>query len=292
MTAVVERTTWAYRPGAPLVAELRAWASLGGGRRCETWLAWSPARWCPVVVKLPRPDLVGDVSTRADLLHEAEMMAALSHPGVQRFYEADPDADLPYLISEYVEGPSLSDSLARYGPLPGDEVVLLGLQIAAALRYLHGAGVVHLDLKPGNVCLRDGRPVVIDFGIARRPGERRRHGAPTGSPPYMAPEQCRDEPASPATDLFALGAVLFEAATGEHAFHPRRAADGWSYPQLTGAPADRLPGPLGELVERLLDPDPARRPADAAAVLRSLTEALPAGVEPPWPEWVDSGNSQ
>jgi serine/threonine protein kinase len=269
--------------------EYQAWAPLGGGRRCQTWLAWSPERWCPVVVKSPRPGLAADPDTRTDLAREAAMVGALAHPGVQRLYAAELADEVPYLVFEYVEGPTLDSSIAADGPLPADEAVLLGLQVTAVLRYLHGTGVVHLDLKPSNVCLRDGRPVLIDFGIARASGQRRAKGAPKGSPPYMAPEQCRDEPATPATDLFALGAVLYEAVTGEHAFRPRRDADGWSYPQLTGSVGD-LPGPLGGLVGWLLEADPAQRPADATTVLRELAGALPAGTEGAWPDWVDLSN--
>jgi serine/threonine protein kinase len=285
MTTAV-KTTWGYAPGDPIVAGLRAWAALGGGRRCETWLAWSTVRWMPVVVKVPRPELVDDAETRADLTQEVAMTAGLAHPGVQRLYAANLDADLPYLMSEYVEGPTLAASLAQDGPLETEEAVLLGMQLAGALRYLHGRDVVHLDLKPSNVCLRDGRPVVIDFGIARRAGERRRSGAPRGSAPFMAPEQCRDEPAGPATDLFALGALLFEAATGEHAFHPRRLGSEWLYPQLAGVLPRPLPGELGDLVRRLLHPEPARRPVDATAVLRALAAALPPGAQPLWPDWL------
>jgi serine/threonine protein kinase len=205
---------------------------------------------------------------------------------VQRLYAANLDADLPYLMSEYVEGPTLDTSVAQDGPLEPAEAVLLGMQLAGALRYLHGRDVVHLDLKPSNVCLRDGRPVLIDFGVARRVGASRRTGAPRGSAPFMAPEQCREEPATPAADLFALGAVLFEAVTGEHAFHPRRLGAEWLYPQLAGVLPRPLPGELGDLVGRLLQPSPDRRPGDASAVLRALSGALPPGAEPLWPDWL------
>jgi len=161
--SVVEltRTGWGFAPGDTIVSGLRAWACLGGGRRCESWLAWSMAWWMPVVLKLPRPGLVDDPETRADLAHEAGVTAGLAHPGVQRRYHAVLDAAVPYLLSEYVEGPTLDVSLDQDGPLEPAEVALLGMQLAGALRYLHGRGVVHLDLKPSNVCLRAGRPVVI-----------------------------------------------------------------------------------------------------------------------------------
>jgi len=284
------RTGWGYAPGDVVGPGLRAWARLGGGRRCETWLVWSTAWWMPVVMKVARRELVEDPLTRADLAHEAQVTAGLAHPGVQRLYAAAVHADPPHLLFEYVEGPTLETSLTEAGPLEPVEVLLLGMQLAGTLRYLHGRGVVHLDVKPSNVCLRDGRPVLIDFGIARPAGTLRRSGAPRGSTPFMAPEQCRDAVAVPASDLFALGTLLFEAATGEHAFHPRRDGDGWWYPQLDGAGPGRLPGPLGDVVAALLDPEPSRRPADATAVLRSLAAALPPGVPGLWPDWLDSAD--
>jgi serine/threonine protein kinase len=106
----------------------------------------------------------------------------------------------------------------------------------------------------------------------------------------MAPEQCRDEAATPATDLFALGALLFEAATGEHAFHPRRLGTEWLYPQLAGVAPRRLPDALGAVIGQLLDPEPARRPVSATEVLWALAQALPRGAVRLWPEWLNSGN--
>src|SRR5690242_14539388 len=99
--AEVTRTGWGYAPGDPAGPGLRAWARLGGGRRTETWLAWSSSWWMPVVMKLPRPDLVADPLARADLANEARAAAGLAHPGVQRLYAAV-DADPPYLLFEYV----------------------------------------------------------------------------------------------------------------------------------------------------------------------------------------------
>jgi hypothetical protein len=103
----------------------------------------------------------------------------------------------------------------------------------------------------------------------------------------MAPEQCRDEPAAAVADLFALGATLFEALTGERAFHARRLGAEWLYPQLTGVLPRALPGALGALVTRLLRPEPGNRPAGAAAVLRELDGAMPVGTAPLWPDWLE-----
>jgi serine/threonine protein kinase len=209
--------SWAA--GQELAPGLLAWVLLGDGRRCETWLAWDLGRCCPVAVKLPRP---GPGATRAvtALAQEAQVGGATAHPGIRRLLEARLDQSLPHLVFEYVEGPTLDDALADDGPFHPVDVLLTGMQLAAALGHLHGRGLAHLDLKPGNVVLRDGRPVLIDLGLARPVGEPPAGGHRHGSPPWMAPEQVRRHPASPGMDLFALGAVLYELATGTQAFEP------------------------------------------------------------------------
>src|SRR5215211_2407720 len=245
--------SWSWSPGDELAAGLLAWALLGDGRRCETWLAWDLGRWCPVAVKLPQ------------------------------------------LVFEYVEGPTLDDALADDGPFHPIDVLLTGMQLAAALGHLHDRGLAHLDVKPGNVVLRDGRPVLIDLGLARPVGEAPAGGHRRGSPPWMAPEQVRSRPASPGMDLFALGAVLFELATGTQAFDPADTGPpARRWPQLAGpAPRARsrspeVPAALDRAVAALLAPDPADRPATAAQALGLLAEAMPADVaeeDRPWPTW-------
>jgi serine/threonine protein kinase len=284
--------SWNWPPGHELAPGLLAWALLGDGRRCETWLAWDVGRWCPVAVKLPRPG--GTTRAVAALAQEATVAAATAHPGIRRLLSSRLDRPLPHLVFEYVEGPTLDDALATDGPFHPIDVLLTGMQLAAALGHLHDRGLAHLDVKPVNVVLRDGRPVLIDLGLARplgqAPGRHRR-----GSPPWMAPEQVRREPASPAMDLFALGAVLFELATGTQAFDP---ADGGPperrWPQLAASapPASsrnpEVPDALDRAVAALLAPDPADRPASAAQVLALLARALPADAAEEdrlWPDW-------
>lgn len=210
--------SWDWPPGHELAPGLLAWALLGDGRRCETWLAWDLGRWCPVAVKLPRPGQ--GARALAGLAQEAAVAGSTAHPGIRRLLEARLDSPVPHLVFEYVEGPTLDDALADDGPFHPVDVLLTGMQLAAALGHLHGRGLAHLDVKPGNVVLRDGRPVLIDLGLARPVGEAPAGGHRRGSPPWMAPEQVRRRPVSPGMDLFALGAVLYQLATGTQAFDP------------------------------------------------------------------------
>jgi serine/threonine protein kinase len=243
--------SWSWPPGHELAPGLLAWALLGDGRRCETWLAWDLGRWCPVAVKLPRPDQ--PARAVAALAQEAQVAGSTAHPGIRRLLEARLDRPLPHLVFEYVEGPTLDDALATDGPFHPTDVLLAGMQLAAG----------------------------------RRP--------PARLAPWMAPEQVHRRPASQAMDLFALGAVLYELATGSPAFEvadqgpPER-----RWPQLAGpppAPSSRnpeVPAALDAAVAALLAPDPAHRPASAAQVLALLEAALPADAAEEdrlWPSW-------
>jgi len=285
---------WSFGEGDEVAPGLRAIAPLGDGSRCETWLAWDVARWGAVAVKLPRPGEDAGGAAAAALTREHRAAARVAHPGVRRLLDARLDAAPPHLVFEYLEGPTLAHVLDEDGPLDPIDVALVGTQLAAALAYLHDAlGIAHLDVKPGNAVLRDGRAVLIDLGIARPVGEPPPDGRLRGSPAYMAPEQLRRAPAAPAADLFALGLVLYELVTGVAPYDDEDAEPGRE-PQLLGRP-DRRPGDLApgvppgldEAIWRLLDPDPSRRPT-AREALADLAAALPDGLDPedrPWPVW-------
>jgi eukaryotic-like serine/threonine-protein kinase len=285
--------SWDWPPGHELAPGLLAWALLGDGRRCETWLAWDLGRCCPVAVKLPRPGQ--GARAVGGLVREAQVAASTAHPGVRRMLDARLDQPLPHLVFDYVEGPTLDDALADDGPFHQVDVLLVGMQLAAALGHLHGRGLAHLDVKPGNVVLRDGRPVLIDLGLARPVGEAPPGGHRRGSPPWMAPEQVRRRPASPAMDLFALGAVLYELATGTPAFEPLdHGPPERRWPQLAGPPPPvssrnpEVPAATDRAVAALLAPDPADRPATTGQVLALLAAAMPADAAEEdrlWPTW-------
>lgn len=276
-----------YRTGDAIGPGLFAWEQLGDGRRFESWLAWSVPHWSQVVVKLPRQEFRADAGTARHLGREARLLRRLSHPAIQVLLEDAHRGPVPHLVLEYVEGPTLAMLIDESGPQNPADVVRIGIQLASCLHFVHGAGVVHLDLKPGNVALRNGQAVLLDFDIARLAGRPAPAGRAHGTRAYMAPEQCQRAVTDCRMDLFALGTVLYELATGEAAFVAGR--DGREFPQLLERPARAralrpgLPPEVDAVIHALLERDPDRRPPTAMEALRLLSEALPAGEERPWP---------
>jgi serine/threonine protein kinase len=262
-------------PGEPLLPGFLAHAKLGGGARCESWLCWSGHHSCFVTVKMARPNHAGRPMTRAAIAREATTLRALQHPAFPRFLGAAPDDAVPHLVSEFIEGPTLAAALQEDGPFDRDDVVSVGIQMAAALHYLHAvAGIVHLDVKPSNVVLRDGRPVLLDFGTARAIGAPAPAGPARGTPGYMSPEQRRRRPATPAMDVYALGVVLGELLHGEPAPKRRRA---W-------APS-RPRRPLASTLALLAHDDPERRPRSARAVIGLLDRHIESDDDRPVPRY-------
>lgn len=256
----VEESVRDLPAGAELLPGLSAWALLGGGTHCESWLAWSVDLWAPVVVKLPRPDEAADADVWEDLLLEARAHALVSHPGFQRLWRAELEATVPHLVLEYVEGPSL-DTVRAGGELTVPDVVLLGLQLASSLRHLHRRGLAHLDVKPSNAVLREGRPVLIDLGIVTPTGRSYRPQEAPGTPAYMAPELVRHGDVSAACDVYSLGVSLREL--------------------LEGAPPDAA---LDQLLERMTSAEAERRPDDDT-VLAELHALLTSSGSTLWPSW-------
>lgn len=200
------------------------------------------------------------------LVREAELAARLSHPSIVTLLDAGRSEHGPYLVTELLRGATLADRLAR-GRIPPREGVRIGLQIAQAAAHAHTHGVVHRDLKPGNIFLcEDGKTKVLDFGLAHAFGQRKAAG---GTPGYMAPEQWRDAPEDERTDVFGLGVILFRMLADELPFPgdegarvlPTRPAFAL---EIADAPA------LGALVTRMLENDPVERPRDAVEVLSAL----------------------
>jgi serine/threonine protein kinase len=250
-------------PGTTLLPGLLAWQLLGGGNHCETWLAWSVDLWAPVSVKLPRPTEVRDADVWQDLMVEAHAHSLVEHPGFQRLWKAELQDPVPHLVLEYVEGPSLA-TLLDQRLLTVPDVVLLGMQLAASLRYLHRQGLAHLDVKPSNIVVREGRAVLLDLGIVTPMDRVFPDGDAPGTPPYMAPELVDRGQVSPAADVFALGTTLRELL------------------------ADHTPtAGMHDLLMRMTSTAPHRRPDDDA-LLQLLQAELESDSGGLWPEWATS----
>lgn len=239
----------------------------------------APGAAFPAVMKVPRLGPGEPATSVISFEVEQTVLAALSGPHVPRFVASGELERRPYLVMEEIVGPSLKDWVPR-APLPPGEVARLGGAVATALHSLHRQDAIHLDLKPANVLFRDtGEAVLIDLGLAhhaRYPDllaeELRR---PIGSAPYISPEQVVGERGDPRSDLFALGVILYQLATGRLPFGSPTSEAGlrrrlWRDPPPPRAVAPAVPEWLQEIVLRCLEPDAARRPATAAQVAFDL----------------------
>ena len=174
-----------------------------------------------VAVKIMHADLGDDADFVRRFEAEARRAASVSHPNLVAIYDVGTEEGAPYIVMELVEGGDLAALLRRGRPLEPRQAAQIAVEVAAALEAAHDAGLVHRDVKPGNILMgSDGRPRVADFGIARATGEESltRTGAMLGSVEYFSPEQARGERATPASDVYGLGVVLYELLTGSRPF--------------------------------------------------------------------------
>ncbi|NES31316.1 protein kinase [Micromonospora terminaliae] len=264
---------------------------IGLGGMSEVWRADDEVLHRPVAVKALATQLAADPQLRATIQREARAAARLTHPHVTQVYDYGeatlPDASVvPYLVMELVEGQTLADRLSR-GPLAWPEAVRLAGQVAAALAAAHRIGVVHRDIKPGNVMLTETGAKVLDFGIATLAGPRHPLAGQTGellmgTPAYFAPERMTPGPANPASDVYALGALLYRTLTGRAPLPVQTWDDVLDVqarrPPVPPLRVPGLPADVADLTLACLAVDPARRPT-AAQLATRLGAGQPA--DPP-----------
>jgi hypothetical protein len=271
---------------------------IGEGGMGVVYLA-TDAEQRPVAVKVLRPAVAGDPDARRRLAREVETMRRVRSPFVAEVIDADVTCDPPYIVTRYVRGRTLDQVVSTRGPLRGDDLAKLARGVASGLAAVHAAGVVHRDLKPGNIMLCDGEPVVIDFGIAHSPDSTRitQTGMFMGTPGYLAPEVIEGKQSGPASDVHSWGATVAFAATGRPPFGSG-SFETIFYRIVHGQPdLDGCPRPLLPIVAAALARDPSRRPAsaelsewaaavnpaalEAGPVLAAVPGAVPAGPAQP-----------
>ncbi len=296
-------------PGYLVAGRYRLLSRIGSGAMGAVWLARDELLGREVAIKQVLSTSGMDAAEAADqrsrALREGRIAARLSHPHAIAMYDMALEAGEPWLVMEHLPSRSLAAVITAHGPLPPAQVAQIGAQVADALSAAHAAGVVHRDVKPGNVLIAEGgrdqgTVKITDFGISRARGDVTvtKTGIISGTPAYLAPEVARGYEPIEASDVFALGATLFTAVEGIPPFGlddntiallHRVAAGEVTPPRQAGA--------LTPALLRMLEPDPARRPTmeqardeladvaagqrgDPTAVLTSRTAVLPLGPPP------------
>jgi serine/threonine-protein kinase len=243
-----------------------------------------------VAIKVLAPQLATSVAARKRFAREGRAAAAVSHEHIVAIHGVDEAHGLPYLVMEYVAGISLQERLDRDGPLEVKEVLRIGMQTAAGLAAAHAQGLVHRDVKPGNILLESGieRVKLTDFGLARAADDASltQSGAVAGTPQYMAPEQARGEPVDSRSDLFSLGSVLYAMCTGRAPFRaPTVLAVLRCVSEEAPIPVREInpdvPAWLAAVIDALHAKDPAERFQSAAEVAEALSRYL-GHLQQPW----------
>ena len=270
-----------------LVGEFALRARLGSGGMGRVYLGFSPGGRA-VAIKVVHPELARDPEFLRRFRQEVASARLVSGMYTAPVVGSGVDDDPPWLATAYVPGPPLADVVSRHGPLAETAVWRLAAGLADALRAVHGCGLVHRDLKPGNVLLAADGPHVIDFGISRafEGTQLTSAGMVVGTPGYMSPEQAEGPQAGPPSDVFSLGCVLAYAATGNAPFGGGSAAS-ILYRVVTGEPdLGGIPAGLQQVITACLAKDPAQRIglAQLTAMVSALGPPLPGTIGAFWPE--------
>ena len=270
-----------------VVGEFALRARLGSGGMGRVYLGFSPGGRA-VAIKVVHPELARDPEFLRRFRQEVASARLVSGMYTAAVVGSGVDDDPPWLATAYVPGPPLADVVNLRGPLAEAAVWRLAAGLADALRAVHGCGLVHRDLKPGNVLLAADGPHVIDFGISRafEGTALTSAGMVVGTPGYMSPEQAEGQQAGPPSDVFSLGCVLAYAATGSAPFGGGSAAS-ILYRVVTAEPdLGGIPAGLGQVITACLSKDPAKRIglAQLTAMISALGPPLPGTIGAFWPE--------
>ncbi|NED49625.1 serine/threonine protein kinase, partial [Micromonospora aurantiaca] len=282
-----------------LVADrYRLLTPLGQGGMGRVWKARDEVLHRDVAIKelVPPPGLTPEErrEMRERSLREARAIARLNNVNVVRIFDVLRTDGDPWIVMEYVASKSLQDTIAEDGPVSAAKAVEIGLGVLNALKAAHKAGIMHRDVKPGNVLLgEDGRVVLTDFGLATIPGDPNvtRTGMVLGSPAYISPERARDGTAGPEADLWSLGATLYAAVEGKSPYARPSAIATLAALATEPMPPPRNAGPLKPVLQGLLRKDPderitaevAERMLRKAAGRRAKSISLLDGVRRPGP---------
>jgi serine/threonine protein kinase len=253
---------------------------LGRGSMAEVWLAEDLELQRPVALKLLATD-----ADRARFEREARAAAALSHPNVTRIFDYGVTEGRPFMALEYASGGTLEERLPQGKPMRSDETAAIAAQLAAGLAHAHAAGLVHRDLKPGNVLFDDeNRPKIADFGIARigTGSTLTEAGTVLGTAAYISPEQAAGEQATPASDVYSFGIVLYRMLTGRLPFEADTPLELVEMHRRLDAPPIAIlrpdaPRTLAAVAEAALSLDPRGRPADGIALAAALAGGATTG---------------
>ncbi|HET7275211.1 MAG TPA: serine/threonine-protein kinase [Longimicrobiaceae bacterium] len=301
------------------VGELTVIGHLARGRVTELYQLWSTEHWCALTGKLVAPEVADPGTVPPSFRREQQVLRRLQHPNIVRYFGGGVENDRAYILLEYFAGPSLFEMLEslpkRRFHVP--DAIRAAMHIGAAVHYLHRQGYIYRDLKPGNVLMREGIPILVDFDVVRKMGA----GKPAdrlGTAPYMAPEQIRRETLTRATDIYGLGALLYELLTGRWPNEEPNDDDAWDdgwdedtapievnrgdagddqdavdlenrFPQLTSQPVPphehnpQVTPELERVLLRCLAPEPADRFQTVSGVLAALAPLL-KGRHRLWPE--------
>jgi serine/threonine protein kinase len=251
---------------------------LGSGGMALVYRARDDELDRPVAIKVLADNLAADEAFRKRFLREARLAAQLAHPNVVQVYDSGEADGRPYIVMEYVDGQTLAELLSRRGRLPPAEAVELALQVCAGLEHAHRAGLIHRDIKPQNVLIRDdGTVKIVDFGIARsaQGTQLTETGSVLGTAAYLAPEQAAGEEVTLAADVYALGVVLYEMLTGRtpHTAESLTQFVARGHEQPIAALrelAPEVPEALEDVVMRSLARIPQYRPPSAEALAAEL----------------------